>query len=168
MHLKLCIYSYRGAGRKIFLFFFNACEFTHKKHNSMLLQFICKSHPFDLSLKESNSCFTEYYLNLSMVSKFSIFGQQRETLLFPAAVTFCFQILWKEYFTKPTIFPEMYKLINVSSPSKPFSISQMSVLGISLLLMHLDFIRLPDLDVPAQLSQELVMSFLLGRPGRGW
>lgn len=103
-----------------------------------------------------------------MVSKFSSFGQQRETLLFPAAVTFCFQILWKEYFTKPTVFPEVYKLINISPPSKPFSISQMSVLDISLLLKHLGFIRLPALDVPAQLSQELVMSFLLGRPGRGW
>lgn len=61
--------------------------------------------------------------------------------MFPATVTFCFQILWRRYFTKPTIFPKVYKLINVSSPSKPFSISQMSVLGINLLFMHLDFIK---------------------------
>lgn len=92
-----------------------------------------------------------------MVSNVGIFGQQREILLFPTTVTFCFQIPWKEYFTKPTVFPEVYKLINVSSPSKPFSISQMSVLGISLLFMHLDLIRLPALYVPAQLSQELIM-----------
>lgn len=93
-----------------------------------------------------------------MVSEFGIFSQQREILLFPVTVIFCFQIVWKGYFTKPTVFPKVYKLIDVSSPSKPFSISQMSVVGINLLFMHLDLIRLPALCVPAQLSQDLVMS----------
>lgn len=92
-----------------------------------------------------------------MVSKFGIFSQQREILLFPATVIFFFHVLWKGYFTKPTIFPKVYKLINVSSPSKPSSISQMSVLDTNLLFMHLDLIRLPALYVPAQLSQELIM-----------
>lgn len=62
------------------------------------------------------------------------------------------------YKTHSGFFPKVYKLMNVSSPSKPFSISQMSVVGINLLFMHLDLIRLPALYVPAQLSQDLVMS----------